>query len=165
MANGWGYKIDYDAAIKDDELTIAHYTRALANDWTTDAVVAFYAEHFAERAAAYKASWGSAMGSQSTFFDAVVTIPAFATSAGLTTEDVAVLIATHECYTDPYYDRFGDAPMTGPALWKRSDELGKKLDALYFNHLDSRERLAKGLKKAKASLSRHKRNKKLYGGK
>lgn len=163
MKNPWAFKIDYDAAIKEDEKCIAFYMRALANDWTTDAVKAFYAATFPEKAAAYKASRGSEMGSTATFFYSVVDIPAFAAACGLTTEDIAVLVATNDCFEDAYYDRFGKPSLSGPALWKRSDEICKLLDTLYFEHLDSRENLTKALKNAKASLARHKRNKAVYG--
>lgn len=167
----WSFKIDYDEAIKDDERQIEFYTRALANGWTREKATEFYFKTFPEIAARYAAdpSLGT-FGTSLNFEHYVIVNPEVAAQCGLTPEDIGMLVYTSDGYEDPYFERFPkpgyfDKVPGSPNPWKAGDAISAKLKGLYFAYLDSEEHLKKMLKRAKASLSRHKRNKKLYGGK
>lgn len=166
---GWGLKIDYVQAIKEDEKCIAFYTRALANGWTTEKAAEFYFTTFPEIAARYAADPTlGAFGTSLNFERYAVTNPEVATQCGLTPKDVGMLVYTSDGYEDPYFERFPKPPFFDKVPgsvnpWKAGDAVSAKLAECYFDYLDSEERLKAMLKKAKASLSRHKRNQKLYG--
>lgn len=161
FSKGWGFKIDYAKAIKEDEALIADCTRAIENHWFIPvwhpplATIRVEAPNVEKGESEYCEYW--------TLIQLFLTFPEYAYAAGLTDEDLGVLVHTLDGYEGPLYDRF-PVPISGPQLWKKSDELISKIEQLLpSGTLYSEESNRATLKRAKASLARHKRNAKLYG--
>jgi hypothetical protein len=143
----WGFKIDYDAAIKDDEFKVAGLERIIE--------LGLYCPE----------EWKSAGGG--TLFFLVLHSAEAAAKLGLTLEDRVALAVES--------DRLGDYPELAAAYpqdaifadwYRRGDAVAKSLAWHPWSSLLASEEAAKTLlKKCKASLSRHKRNKAKFGGK
>ena len=158
-SKGWGFKIDYDQAIREDEKVIAETLRALEHKWFQPIWHAPLATikilPIVEGELEFSDSWN--------ILTLFLLFPEFAYAAGLTDEDLGVLVYTLDGYEHERYNCF-PAPVVGPATYKRSDELLKQIEALWpSGYLYSEEKLRTQLKHAKAALSRHKRNKIKYG--
>lgn len=145
---GWGYKIDYAAAIRDDEATIAALTEEIAHGWYQVELPTSNPDF---------PTWTAV-----TLRDVVFHVPGAAARAGLTPTDVADL--AWYCEIDParLVAAHGDLPeeTKGRFGYDRGKDLAARLDRV----LQKDEATAKrALQRAKASLARHRRNQLEYG--
>lgn len=148
-SRGWGYSIDYAATIREDEARVAHLS--------SEACVRVSRELLPEASAAWPAfsSWDAYL---------LVTykpegMEARAAVFGLTIADVrAWAYFTDETREDVWRD-LGDAQKGDYAIGKA---ISGRLDHYTFE-VYSEEGRRKALTKAKAALSRHKRNAEKHG--
>jgi hypothetical protein len=146
---GWGYIIDYDKAIREDEARIAHLSseasirasrellpeaRAALPDfdgWDVYYLVTYKPEGVAARAAVF----------------------------GLTLEDVRAWAYLCDSQDDALWALVGDPQ---PGDYARGKAVDDRLGRYAFDVWSEADR-RRALSKAKAALARHKRNKDLYG--
>lgn len=147
-SRGWGFKIDYAAAIRDDEATIAALTEEIAND--------LYQVELPTSNPDFP-TWTAR-----SLRDLVFHVPGVAARVGLTPTDVADL--AWYCDVDPAHliAVHGELPpeTRGRVGYDRGKALAAKLDRWLQKDAPTAK---KELKRAKASLARHKRNQKEYG--
>lgn len=136
--NSFAYKLDYDKEIAQDEAAIARLETLLANEWLR-----------------------GEQGEASTLVCILFQDPTQAEKLGFTRDDVVALAYSLES------DRFNDER---PVEWMaRSGRLGEAICKLMAcNHatlsdLPARVDVVAALRRAKASLARHKRNKLKFG--
>lgn len=151
--NPWSYQIDYDKEIAADEVEVAYLS-----DARTIKIAALFEE------------WIEANPSTDYWDlnDLLWFVPESADLLGFTGDDVRTLFA-HGDHSPEVEARFGEAQrgdyQRGNALWSKPS-LDPREDWASWRAL--RESGPRGraalLKKAKASLSRHRRNKAKYGG-
>lgn len=143
---GWGFKIDYVAAIRNDEKEIADLTREIANGW--------YQTELPTNNADFP-TWTA-----NTLLDLVFYVPGAAVRMELSATDVADL--AWYCEVEPDRLVHGELPpeTKGRAGYDRGKALAEKLDHV----IQKNEAMAKkALKRAKTALARHKRNQLKYG--
>lgn len=138
-SSSWGYKVNYDREIADDEKLIAQCTLHLEQGWTADRYPGW-------KPGAFVVS----------LVDLVLGVEGVAATLGLSTDDVRDL---RWFATDAGCN--GDAA-EGAYWW--GECLHKQLDLLAPHWLAwTSEELSRCLRKAKDNLTRHRRNKAKYG--
>jgi hypothetical protein len=155
----WSFKIDYDKAIAEDEAYIAKLTTCMEKGW--------YATQI---------TWSDTDGKTVTselmdLADLALYVPGVAASIPLSLQDLSDMVAYRTRHSDPDYEnqiRTGVEKMLGVTLppesscwYQRGEGVVCSLDG--FTFLPREAEVKTLLKKAKASLSRHKRNKVKYG--
>lgn len=149
-AGGFGYALNYDKEIANDEAEIAAYERALAHDYTKPN--SMQVEGY------YYPIWQLAFESR-----------AIAKSIGLSGRDVGAL-ADYIEMSEAQIVAFGhwhnalEVPETGRAWHERGKAaLAKCTEAWPYDDLLSVAQLKRARSKAKAALARHMRNREKYG--
>jgi len=133
MTRRWGYDLDYDKEIRDDDELLAMYDRAVKGNW-----IAFSPDYYTRLA------------------DLVVADPAVAASVGLSDEEVLELAYFLDRHPDDYVPLPG-ANTHGSAIWDGIQAIYP--DALE----DSMAALKATRRRAKTTLDRHRRNRIKYG--
>lgn len=132
--NSWGYAIDYDKAIAEDEKAIAMYERIIAGRWFLPA------------------------GQSSCFlWELALLDETIAAGLDLSRADLANLAAYMEANL-PIADE------SGRDWYSRGEEIDQRLQELCPDMLLTEEKAREALKFHKTRLARHKRNKAKFGG-
>lgn len=161
MGSPFAFKIDYAASIAQDEALIALYSSPVA--------IAIAAEYCAEDEVRALAHGGGLCDGPWFLFGDPARLRARMAAAGLSVEDVATYahrgdgFATGDAEIDARVAALRG--LTGRPAWdaeKAGDEMWVRISELPVGPEERRVRL---LRKAKASLARHKRNAAKYGGK
>lgn len=109
FSKGWGFKIDYAKAIKDDEALIADCTRAIENRWFIPvwhpplATIRVEAPNVEKGESEYFEYW--------TLIQLFLIFPEYAYAAGFTDEDLGVLVHTLDGYEGPFTIGFRLRPL------------------------------------------------------
>lgn len=153
----WGYKIDYDKEIAVDQAEIdqldSSLARAVSASLTSEEIA------WMERSGGYDAyAW---------LWFSPELAPRRARLLGLSERDLVVLAAriVSDAYgpmdkVDAWIIEYADRLPKGSSYYRESDALLKQLEDVPVMREELRSKL---VKKAKASLSRHKRNKEKFG--
>lgn len=145
--HGFGYAIDYDRAIAADLAEIADAERCLERGWL-------------------KPDELEAGGIAYSLADHVLASTANAASLGMDDHDRACLADALE-YSEAAFAHLGIALETvtdNRAWYRHGDALARRVSAAtgWSSDLRTRERVTLALRKARASLARHRRNKSKY---
>jgi hypothetical protein len=147
--SSWGYRINYDKAIAEDERQVAYHESALANGWF---------------------NWGEWVGFSATLSNLVLEKPEAAVALGLSTYDLGCLALVHsdlnEVLEGRYAHHISALPQEAHGVqWRRGREVEAQLKAVWPNEtLYDEGKLREELKLHKTRLARHKRNKDKFGG-
>jgi hypothetical protein len=152
FSRGWGFKIDYARAIADDDLMIAHAQRCIEGGW------------YQESRSIPLADGSGQLYQVMDIWMLVLEFRDVSSSLGLSDQDVA----DYAAYVD--YDVWARHPILpaerpGRAGYDRGKEILAMIDAIGGIHLPTDEKQAKKwLSGARASRSRHVRNRDKFGG-
>jgi len=144
QTRGFGFKIDYASAIAQDEMLIAWYERCITNGW-------------------YQREVGACLVQD--LLHLVLYVPGVAAQAGLSLQDVADLAFTMDARVERDVRTLQpDLPAHRPAqeAYRNTDVISKTITSTPWLPRDEGDARTL-LKQAKASLSRHKRNRERYG--
>lgn len=150
MSKGWGFKINYAEAIRDDERRIACLTEQLAKGW-------------------FRAELPTGLPERPTWTaldlrDLVLYVPGVAATVPLTPQEVADYVDYAEINDRLLANAHPNlpTPTKGREGYDRAKAIAARLDA--HTYLEPSAELARvSLRKAKTSLSRHRRNQATYG--
>lgn len=150
---GWGFKVDYDLAIKQDEDLIARLTRLIDNRWFKPAAMVL--DGVTHDLRPYS----------TTLVDlALMDVSGTAVQLGLSIDDLADLACTlHRDNRQAQLD--GSVVMLNigtPGAYKRGDAIADRICAIWDGDLNDEETTRKILKHAETALARHKRNQAKY---
>lgn len=153
--HGWGFKLDYDREIKFDEALIVSMTTLIDNGWFHPTTIVLDGVVIDVRSYHYS------------LIDLALA-DAFGTAAklGLTVDDLGDIARTrHRDHRLHQLD--GSVVVTSetatPGAYQRGDKLLERIVSIHEGELPDEATAHKILKKAKADLARHKRNKAKYG--
>jgi hypothetical protein len=154
-AGGWGFKLDYDKEIASDEKLIVQLTRIIENGWFHP--TAMIKDGISRDISTYSISLTALV-----FMD----VARVASQLALSLADLSDLAyaADHE-FSCPQLDgSVVELPEeVQPGAYKRGAAIADRLTTLWEGDLYPEALVQKVLKKAKAGLARHKRNKLKYG--
>lgn len=149
----FGYKVDYDREIAQDERDIREFEAALANGWThEDRSLGLSLPELVVYAAGGVEPFAGRVRYE---------------ALGLSPVDVAELAVwvLDNCLGDlpPKLQELVDQGQELPGWHARGEIVHKLVSAHYHSHVLTEEQTRAALKKAKASLARHRRNREKHG--
>ena len=147
---GYGFAINYDREIKADHDLVTQMTRLIENRWFHPATMV--KDGIARDISSYSIS----------LIDlALMDVKVTAAQLGLSLDDLSdIAYAADRDFSSVQLDgSVVELPHETPGAYKRGEVIVDRLEAIWAGDLYTEELLRKVLKKAKADLARHKRNK------